>query len=162
PHRHRLPAGRRADGGGGPRRGGGDPGRAAVAGAARAAPAARGPRRLPGLRRGAGGRPAARRAPPRPPRPRPPPPARRPPRPPPTLAAHSAAAPDAPDGAIDAAYADAVARLHALAVRGARAIDEPLVEPPDPADPLPEVQSSLGPEGYARAVEVAREHILAG
>jgi anthranilate synthase component 1 len=63
---------------------------------------------------------------------------------------------------VDAAYDDAVRRLEALAARGARALDEPLVAPPDPADPLPEVQSSLGSDGYGRAVEVAREHILAG
>ena len=79
-----------------------------------------------------------------------------------TLVANSVLAPGASDDEVDAAYDDAVRRLEALAARGARSIDEPLVAPPDPADPLPEVRSSMGSDGYGRAVEVAREHILAG
>jgi anthranilate synthase component 1 len=71
-----------------------------------------------------------------------------------------------PDGAadaeIDAAYDDALARLEQLAQDGARPLDEPLVEPPDPSDPLPEVTSSMGAELYCAAVEAAKEHILAG
>ncbi|HYF45809.1 MAG TPA: anthranilate synthase component I family protein, partial [Acidimicrobiales bacterium] len=41
-------------------------------------------------------------------------------------------------------------------------LDEPLMEPPDPSDPLPPVTSSMGGGAYQAAVEVAREHILAG
>jgi anthranilate synthase component 1 len=63
---------------------------------------------------------------------------------------------------LDAAYDEAVARLDQVAEDGARAINEPLVEPPDPEDPLPEVRSSMGLRLYCDAVEVAREHILAG
>ena len=43
-----------------------------------------------------------------------------------------------------------------------RAIDEPLVDPPNLDDPLPEVRSSMGSRAYASAVEAAKEHILAG
>jgi anthranilate synthase component 1 len=63
---------------------------------------------------------------------------------------------------LDARYDAAVARLDQLALDGARPIDEPLVEPPDPSDPLPEVRSTMGHDAYRRAVDVAREHILAG
>ena len=63
---------------------------------------------------------------------------------------------------LDAAYDDALLRLEQLATDGARALDEPLVDPPDPGDPLPEVRSSMGSNLYADAVDVAREYILAG
>jgi anthranilate synthase component 1 len=63
---------------------------------------------------------------------------------------------------LDAAYDDACLRLEQLALDGARSLDEPLVEPPDRDDPLPEVRSSMGSRLYGDAVEVAREHILAG
>jgi anthranilate synthase component 1 len=63
---------------------------------------------------------------------------------------------------LDACYDAAVDRLEQLALDGTRALDEPLVEPPDPDDPLPEVRSTMGTGEYCRAVEVAREHILAG
>ncbi|HLT16093.1 MAG TPA: anthranilate synthase component I [Acidimicrobiales bacterium] len=66
------------------------------------------------------------------------------------------------DGELDARYDAAVARLEQLALDGARPIDEPLVEPPDPDDPLPEVRSTMGSERYRQAVKVAKEHILAG
>ncbi|HET6663739.1 MAG TPA: chorismate-binding protein [Acidimicrobiales bacterium] len=69
---------------------------------------------------------------------------------------------EATDGQLDALYEGAVARLEELAADGARPIDEPLVEPPAADDPLPDVRSTMGTELYARAVEVAREHILAG
>jgi anthranilate synthase component 1 len=71
-----------------------------------------------------------------------------------------------PDGAIDAdldrVYDEAVARLEQLALDGARAIDEPLVEPPERDEPLPDVRSTMGQRLYLDAVDVAREHILAG
>jgi len=63
---------------------------------------------------------------------------------------------------VDAAYDDAVTRLDQLGEDGARPLDEPLVDPPDPGDPLPEVRSSMGLHLYSEAVEVAREYILAG
>jgi len=72
----------------------------------------------------------------------------------------------APEGAtdaqLDALYDGAIARLDDLAQAGTRTIDEPLVEPPTADDPLPDVRSTLGTDSYCRAVEVAREHILAG
>jgi anthranilate synthase component 1 len=66
------------------------------------------------------------------------------------------------DDELDARYDAAVARLDQLALDGARPLDEPLVEPPDPDDPLPEVRSLMGSQTYGAAVEVAKEHILAG
>jgi anthranilate synthase component 1 len=72
----------------------------------------------------------------------------------------------APAGASDddlaRLYASAVDRLDELAADGARPVDELLVEPPAPDEALPEVRSTMGSELYGRAVEVAREHILAG
>ena len=69
---------------------------------------------------------------------------------------------DATDGQLDALYDGAATRLEQLAADGARPIDEPLVEPPAADDPLPDVRSTMGTGLFARAVEVAREHILAG
>ncbi len=70
--------------------------------------------------------------------------------------------PGATAEALDAAYDAAVARLDQLAADGARPVAEPLVEPPDPSEPLPEVTSTMGAEVYCAAVDVAKEHILAG
>jgi anthranilate synthase component 1 len=71
-----------------------------------------------------------------------------------------------PDGAgddeLDARYRAAIGRLDDLAADGARPLDEQLVEPPSGDEALPAVQSTMGSELYARAVDVAREHILAG
>jgi anthranilate synthase component 1 len=69
---------------------------------------------------------------------------------------------DATEGQLDALYDGAVVRLDELAADGARPIDEPLVEPPAPDEPPPDVRSTMGTDLFARAVEVAREHILAG
>ncbi len=66
------------------------------------------------------------------------------------------------DAELDARYDAAVARLDQLADDGTRALDEPLVDPPLPDEELPEVRSTMGAEAYHRAVEVAKEHILAG
>jgi anthranilate synthase component 1 len=66
------------------------------------------------------------------------------------------------DDELDARYDAALARLDQLAVDGARPLDEPLVEPPDPEDPLPDVRSTFGTQAYCQAVDVAKEHILAG
>ena len=66
------------------------------------------------------------------------------------------------DEELDRRYDAALARLDELASDGARPIDEPLLEPPDPDDPLPDVRSVMGADSYRQAVEVAKEHILAG
>ncbi|MGQ0830539.1 MAG: anthranilate synthase component I [Microthrixaceae bacterium] len=66
------------------------------------------------------------------------------------------------DDELDARYDAALTRLDQLALDGARSLEEPLVAPPDPDDPLPDVRSTFGRDAYCRAVEVAKEHILAG
>lgn len=66
------------------------------------------------------------------------------------------------DADLDAAYDAAVARIDTMAADGARPLDEPVFLPPDASDPLPDVKRTVGPETYARAVAVAKEHILAG
>ncbi len=63
---------------------------------------------------------------------------------------------------LDALYDDALARLEQLALDGASPLSEPLVDPPDADDELPEVTSPTPPGAYCQAVEVAKEHILAG
>ena len=60
------------------------------------------------------------------------------------------------DDELDRRYDDAVARLDELAADGARPLDEPLLDPPDPDDPLPDVRSVMGkddvlPGGGGRA-----------
>ncbi len=69
-----------------------------------------------------------------------------------------------PPGAtdLDRRYDEAVARLAAMAADGARALDEPLVEPPLRDDELPAVRRLMSAEQYAGAVAVAKEHIVAG
>ncbi|MDD9370585.1 MAG: chorismate-binding protein, partial [Acidimicrobiales bacterium] len=69
---------------------------------------------------------------------------------------------EATDDDLDGLYRSAVARLDELAADGARPVDELLVEPPSGDELLPEVRSTMGTDLYGRAVEVAREHILAG
>jgi anthranilate synthase component 1 len=67
------------------------------------------------------------------------------------------------DAELDALYDAAAARLEQLAADGARTLDEPLVDLGNPQDdPLPDVVSTMGTDLYCRAVETAREHILAG
>jgi anthranilate synthase component 1 len=62
---------------------------------------------------------------------------------------------------LDRQYADAIERLESLAEAGARPLSEPVVEPPERGEALPEVRSTM--EGvYRDAVEVAKEHIVAG
>ena len=51
------------------------------------------------------------------------------------------------DDELDRRYDDAVARLDELAADGARPLDEPLLDPPDPDDPLPDVRSVMGADG---------------
>ncbi|MEO5838414.1 MAG: anthranilate synthase component I [Acidimicrobiales bacterium] len=79
-----------------------------------------------------------------------------------TLVANVLVPPDSSDAEIDAAYDEAIERIESIARDGSRSIDEPLVEPPHQDDPLPAVTSSMGKELYCRAVEVAKEYILAG
>jgi anthranilate synthase component 1 len=78
------------------------------------------------------------------------------------LIANAWTLPSMTDDELDAQYDDAVRRLDDLAADGARTIDEPVVEPPDRAEPPPEVTSTMGNGAYQAAVEVAKEHILAG
>jgi anthranilate synthase component 1 len=63
---------------------------------------------------------------------------------------------------LDTRYAAAASRLEELAADGARPIDEPLLDPPGEDDVLPDVRSVMGATAYRQAVEVAKEHILAG
>jgi len=85
--------------------------------------------------------------------------------------------PDADDRTIDRLYFGAVLQIEALAVDGAKPLDEPLMPPPDYASrsnqtgatdrsreeaDLPETTSSMGLERYSQAVEAVREHIFAG
>jgi anthranilate synthase component 1 len=53
-------------------------------------------------------------------------------------------------------------RLDALAAEGARPLAEPLRVPPERDDELPEVRRRTSEALYSKAVEVAKEHILAG
>lgn len=69
---------------------------------------------------------------------------------------------DADDATIDAHYEAAVARLDGIASDGARAVEEPMLLPPDPDADLPPVVSSMGGGLYQDAVEVAKEYIRAG
>jgi anthranilate synthase component 1 len=64
--------------------------------------------------------------------------------------------------ALDDAYDRAVARVNGLARDGARPLAEPMLDPPDPEDPLPEFRSTMPGELFRAAVEAAREHIYAG
>ncbi|MDQ6725835.1 MAG: anthranilate synthase component I [Actinomycetota bacterium] len=63
---------------------------------------------------------------------------------------------------LDDAYDRAAARLDASAHDLGRPLAYTPAAPPDPADPLPEVRSTVGTRAYCDAVEVAKEHILAG
>lgn len=63
---------------------------------------------------------------------------------------------------LEAAYADAVARIGGIAADGAKPLDEPLMALPEPGEELPEVVSSMGETEYCAAVEAAREYIFAG
>jgi anthranilate synthase component 1 len=79
-----------------------------------------------------------------------------------TLVANAWIPSDATADDLDRAYDEAVARLDQLAIDGASPLDEPLVEPPVVDDELPEVTSAMSSAMYRQAVEVAKEHILAG
>jgi anthranilate synthase component 1 len=64
--------------------------------------------------------------------------------------------------ACDALYDAAVGRLAEVAGAGAEPADEPLVEPPEREDELPEYRRRTSSASYGAAVDVAKEHILAG
>ncbi|MEO6121174.1 MAG: chorismate-binding protein [Acidimicrobiales bacterium] len=63
---------------------------------------------------------------------------------------------------VDDIYDAALVRLDRLAADGVRALDEPVVEPPDADEPLPEARRTMSPAAYADAVAVAKDHILDG
>jgi anthranilate synthase component I len=71
-------------------------------------------------------------------------------------------APGSTTAELDLAYDLAVARLDASEADLGRPLPYRPAAPPDPADPLPEVRSTVGTRAYRDAVEVAKEHILAG
>ncbi|HUQ64362.1 MAG TPA: anthranilate synthase component I [Acidimicrobiales bacterium] len=68
----------------------------------------------------------------------------------------------ASEGELDAAYVRAGERLDELADDLGRPLPYDVADPPDSADPPPEVRSTVGPKAYCDAVEAAKEHILAG
>jgi len=70
--------------------------------------------------------------------------------------------PGSSDDDLDRAYAEAGERIAELARDGARPLDEPVVEPPDPQAPLPEVVRGVSAARFHDAVAVAKEHIVAG
>ncbi len=69
---------------------------------------------------------------------------------------------DADEATLDRLYEAAADRLEALANQGASGIDEPVMDPPDPDDPLPDYRRTINTGDFGRAVAVAKEHILAG
>ena len=62
----------------------------------------------------------------------------------------------------DAAYDSAVERVHATAADLARPLVTVVAAPPEPAEDLPDSRSTMRGGMYERAVEVAKELILAG
>src|SRR5581483_8011287 len=70
--------------------------------------------------------------------------------------------PEATEDELDALYDEAARRIDDLAAAGARPRQEPVVEPPDADEPPAHVDRVVSAQTYARAVEVAKEHIVAG
>jgi len=79
-----------------------------------------------------------------------------------TLIANTVVPAGSDRAAMRAAYDDAITRLESLQSDGAQPLDEPLVAPPPRDQPLPDVISTMGEEGYCAAVAAAKEYILAG
>jgi anthranilate synthase component 1 len=79
-----------------------------------------------------------------------------------TLIANAFIPTDATTADLDRVYDEARARLDQLARDGAQPLAEPLLEPPSVDDELPDVTSSMSEGMYRAAVDVAKEHILAG
>lgn len=63
---------------------------------------------------------------------------------------------------VDRLYDEACERVTRSAEKLAMALATPSVEPPVPGETIPPVPSSMPDGAYQRAVEVAKEHILAG
>jgi anthranilate synthase component 1 len=63
---------------------------------------------------------------------------------------------------LDDAYDNAARRLDELAAAGSEPRPEPVVEPPEEGEPLPEVRRSLSPAQFAAAVGAAKERIVEG
>ncbi|MEY2476062.1 MAG: anthranilate synthase component [Actinomycetota bacterium] len=70
--------------------------------------------------------------------------------------------PGATEAMLDDAYDAAAKRLDDLAAAGSQPRSEPVVEPPEEGEPLPDVRRSVSAAQYAAAVNAAKEHILAG
>jgi anthranilate synthase component 1 len=66
------------------------------------------------------------------------------------------------DGDLDAAYDAAVARVESAVEDLARPLPYTPAAPPTAADELPDLDSTMGNGTYQRAVEVAKEHVVAG
>lgn len=79
-----------------------------------------------------------------------------------TLISNTIIPENADETSLRACYDDAIGRLTALQNDGARPLDEPLVSPPPLDAELPTVTSTMGEADYCRAVETAKEYILAG
>jgi anthranilate synthase component I len=60
------------------------------------------------------------------------------------------------------AYHEAVERVHASVADLSRPLSYVAVEPPEPGEDLPDTVSSMPNGAYQRAVQVAKEHIVAG
>jgi anthranilate synthase component 1 len=67
-----------------------------------------------------------------------------------------------PGADLDQLYDDAVAKVDQMLADGARALDEPVFDPPNDVDPLPDVARTVTKERFGDMVAVAKEHILAG
>lgn len=63
---------------------------------------------------------------------------------------------------LDRAYEHAVVALDALCADGAKPLDEPVLIPPLPDEPAPQVNRSMPPERYQAVVEEAKRHIEEG
>ncbi|HEV7888018.1 MAG TPA: chorismate-binding protein, partial [Acidimicrobiales bacterium] len=79
-----------------------------------------------------------------------------------TLIENVLVADDPTEAELDARYDEANRRLDELAAAGSNPLDEPVVEPPDREEPPADVRRTMSLEQYAAAVDVAKEHILAG
>ncbi|MEM7094413.1 MAG: anthranilate synthase component I [Actinomycetota bacterium] len=69
---------------------------------------------------------------------------------------------DMTDEELDAAYDAALVSLDGFAEDGASELDEPLLEPPQRGEALPEVRSTMASGDFQRAVEASKELIRAG
>ncbi len=67
-----------------------------------------------------------------------------------------------PGADLDALYDEAVAKVERMLADGAKALDEPVFDPPRESETLPQVTRTVSKERFADMVAVAREYILAG